>query len=86
MNGLIANLFLMTILAEVKDSAPQLFHKCPYQGSIDVYNLTTDSQKAFDVFPEGIYRLNFSVFKGSKEVFVLMFDHDQKSPLKHSMG
>ena len=51
-------------LAEV---VPHLFHKCPYEGDLDLVNFTASGQlNDSQVFPTGIYRYNIFVIKNNK--------------------
>jgi hypothetical protein len=64
MDGSAKDTFLMYITSLIKDSAPTLFHKCPYT-TIDVKNMTIDISGADDTkwVPPGIIRLDVYMFK-----------------------
>ncbi|KAG5673448.1 hypothetical protein PVAND_003494 [Polypedilum vanderplanki] len=50
-----------------RDSAPNLFKKCPYEGEIVVTNASIDDKKAFlNLFPTGVYKHEFLIFYGNK--------------------
>ena len=54
-NGTSHNLAVSSLINMVKDSMP-VIHACPYEGKIDLYNVTNDSTKVPSFFPSGIYR------------------------------
>lgn len=68
MNGDFQNVFHTMLVDIMRQSAPQLFHKCPYKGDIKVYNMTLDLDKLKFIFPSGIYRTKFLVKKQKKSV------------------
>ena len=87
MDGKINNLYFAHTIAQIKASTPDLFHKCPYDTDVDIKNLTNDEKKAFDVFPEGIYKGSVLIFdKAAEPVFTLNITSQVKSPIKESMG
>ena len=87
MDGKTKNLYLSHTIAQINSSAPNLFHKCPYEGDVEVKNLTVDDQKAFSVFPEGIYKTSVLVFETSVEPsFSLNIISQVKSAIKESLG
>ena len=56
MAGTSGNVFYSTAINLVRDSKPDLFHKCPYEGEINGYNISVDVSKYPSVFPSGTYR------------------------------
>lgn len=58
MSGSEFNMFTKLIFDIVKASNPKMFHKCPYEGKIEYYNLTVDNDiaKKWSVFPHGQYK------------------------------
>ena len=87
MDGKSTNLYFSHTIAQIKASAPGLFHKCPYEGDVDVKNLTVDDHKAFDIFPEGFYKNSLMVFdKNIEPFFSLNLTSHLKSSLKESLG
>lgn len=86
MDGAAANPIFSSILQEIKDSVPNLLHKCPYEGEIDLKNITTAHEKAASVFWEGYYKFELLVWKNSKELFYLNLGTQLKSGLKDSFG
>ena len=51
-----SNLFYSMLVNLVKDSKPDLFHNCPYEGLVDANNISLDASKFPSIFPSGIYR------------------------------
>lgn len=87
MDGLTGHLFLMQTIQQIKDIAGDVIHKCPYENFIEVKNLTLDESKAFDIFPEGIYKLSWiSYTKNMKIIYRFNVSVLIKSPVKESMG
>ncbi|KAL7011867.1 hypothetical protein ACKWTF_014497 [Chironomus riparius] len=87
MNGKSTHLFISQTIAQVKEGAPFMFHKCPYEGEIVVRNLTLNDEKGFDVFPEGIYKFSLLVFdKKFVKFSEIHVSARIKSHLKESMG
>ena len=56
MAGTSGNVFYSTAINLVRDSKTDLFHKCPYEGEINGYNISVDVSKYPSVFPSGTYR------------------------------
>ena len=71
MDGMQTHMYIMLIIRQLKESAPKLFHKCPYQGDYQLYNITVDESKAFDLFPEGYYKLKTRIAKIGMQWFCL---------------
>ncbi|KAL7012335.1 hypothetical protein ACKWTF_014784 [Chironomus riparius] len=87
MAGLTGHLFMMQTIQQIKEVAGDVIHKCPYENSIEVKNLTLDDNKALDVFPEGTYKLSWISY-GNKMNIIYRFNVSVfvKSPVKESMG
>ena len=89
MDGADYNLFLKLILDIIRQSVPGLFHKCPYEGLLEFYNITMETEDARKVtlFPEGQYKYNITISEGpDKIVLVLVAFTEVKSPVKNSWG
>ncbi|CAG9811658.1 unnamed protein product [Chironomus riparius] len=87
MDGMQTHMYIMLIIRQLKESAPKLFHKCPYQGDYQLYNITVDESKAFDMFPQGYYKLKVVVFNSTDDmVFKIDLLFEIKSPFKDSIG
>lgn len=54
-NGTATNYAVSAFINMVKDSIP-VIHACPYEGKIELFNVTNDSTKVPSIFPSGIYR------------------------------
>lgn len=89
MSGGETNPFIEGVISVIKDAAPGLFHKCPYEGDMDLSNITYDGN-AFDhhakTFPQGTYRIDVFVFKDGKQTVKLFINFEVKSQLKESFG
>ena len=79
--------FVSLVIAQIKGSAPKLFRKCPYLGDYNLYNITVDEEKAFDLFPQGFYKTK-TMLSNLTENLVFQMDllFEIKSHLKESMG
>ncbi|CAG9811654.1 unnamed protein product [Chironomus riparius] len=67
MEGVAANPMIQNLFHLLNDTAPQLFQKCPYQGSIIVTNATFDLEKSLVVFPSGLYCTELNSFDDKKK-------------------
>ena len=89
MSGGETNPFIEGVINVVKSAAPALFHKCPYEGEMDLKNITYDGA-SFDhhtkTFPQGTYRIDIIVFRNEKQTVKLLITFEVKSPLKESFG
>ncbi|KAL7014477.1 hypothetical protein ACKWTF_015953 [Chironomus riparius] len=87
MDGTQTHLYIKLLIAQLKDSAPKLFHKCPYEGEHNLYNITVNEEKAFDLFPQGFYKLKVMTHNSTNTlVFQMDLLFEIKSQLKESMG
>ena len=82
------HLLLTHIMIQLKDSAPQMFHKCPYNGELNLTNVTINDKKGLDSFPEGFYKISFFVsdVKFNELLLVNLFTHGKSMFLKDSFG
>jgi len=81
------NIYFSHTIAQIKASAPGLMHKCPYEGDVEVKNLTIDDEKSFDIFPEGFYKSSMMFFDNNVEPLLLLnITSQHKSNLKESLG
>jgi len=62
-----ANPLVKSIVNVLNYTAPQLFHKCPYEGQIEVINATVHGEKAFVLFPTGTYCAEWNIFDDKKK-------------------
>ena len=89
MAGKASNPFIDSILGVLSNGSPNLFHKCPYEGDLDLKNVTNDGNNFDDQskhFPEGTYRIDVFVFKNEKQTAKLSIHYENKSALKESFG
>jgi hypothetical protein len=83
------NLMVKLIVDMIKSRAPNTIHKCPYVGDWELRNFTINTDlfdKATMLFPEGIYRWDFSSFFNNSKTFNLSVTIEIKSPIKESFG
>jgi len=66
MDGADANPMIKNIIMVLNETAPQLFHKCPYEGETSVTNVTIQVEKALFFIPTGIYCSDVNVFDSKK--------------------
>ncbi|KAL7011866.1 hypothetical protein ACKWTF_014496 [Chironomus riparius] len=87
MDGKSAHPMILQTLAQIKATAPGLFHKCPYEDLVELKNVTIDDTKSFDVFPAGHYKTSVLTFDKNEDPFFSMnLTHQIKSSLKETMG
>jgi hypothetical protein len=73
---------------QLRKSASILFHKCPYDGEIDLKNVTVNelyNSGPFN-FPEGIYRSDIIIFRNDKQTLKVTNVCEVKSSLKETFG
>ena len=89
MNGGDTNPIIKLTVDQLRKSAGSLFHKCPYEGDLDLNNVTIDEiyekNEPFR-FPEGTYRLDVIVCRNTSQAFKIDVTFENKSPLKESFG
>lgn len=58
MSGTEFNPFLKMSIEIISQSIPNLFHKCPYVGKNEFYNITIDNEisRKWSIFPNGQYK------------------------------
>jgi len=88
MSGSDVHPYFKLTIDQLRKSAPDLFHKCPYEGEIDIYNITVNElyKDAAFYFPEGIYRLDMLIFRNESQTFKIIIIYEVKSPLKETFG
>lgn len=89
MDGTNAHPLLSLIIEISKESAQELYHKCPYFGDVDVMNATIDRSKNLGkatMFPEGTYLGELIFIKDSIQIFKMTLSFEIKSALKESFG
>lgn len=86
MDGVQTHMYINLVIAVLKESAPKLFHKCPYKGDYQLYNITVDDSKTLDLFPQGFYKTKVVVVNSTNNlVFQMDLLYEVKSPLKESL-
>lgn len=88
MSGSNVHPYFKLTVDQLRKSASSLFHKCPYDGEIELKNVTVNelySESAFG-FPQGIYRFYLFIFKNGKQTFKITTDSEIKSPIKDTFG
>jgi len=86
MGGAASNPLVSSIMNEIKDSVPGLFQKCPYEGELDLKNITALHEKAAALFWDGYYKFELYVWRNNVEVFFLSLGTQCKTDLKDSFG
>lgn len=89
MEGADTNPFFKLVMDIIRQSIPGLFHKCPYEGTMEFYNITIDDEIAMktSIFPEGQYKYNVTIYeKSNKLLLMLVVFTEVKSPVKNSFG
>lgn len=57
-----SNYMINFIISTIKGStSKELFHTCPYEGKVDVSNVTLQNEKFFSIYPSGKYRINIKI-------------------------
>lgn len=87
MEGASENVFITSLMNELKKSVGDFFHKCPYSGVINVKNISSEHEKSAGILWEGQYRIEILVFnKMNGEALKIRLGFQIKSDLKGSFG
>ena len=86
MSGAASNPIISSLMDEVKDSISELLHKCPYEGDIDIKNITSMHEKAASMFWDGFYKFELFIWKENVEIFFLSIGSQCKTDIKESFG
>ena len=70
MDGAEANPIMKNFIYVLNETAPSLFHKCPYEGETIVNNATIQVEKAVFFLPTGTYCSDTNFFDHKKKQFV----------------
>ncbi|KAL7014480.1 hypothetical protein ACKWTF_015955 [Chironomus riparius] len=70
MDGMDANPMIKNIILILNETAPTLFHKCPYEGETAVTNATIQDDKALFFIPTGTYCSEVNFFDNKKKQYV----------------
>lgn len=88
-HGSMFNPLLNFILDVIRESVPNLFHECPYEGFLEFYNITVNDDLAMKMamFSDGQYKFNATIYDRPNRIFsILTVFNEIKSPLKTSFG
>ena len=79
---------LKSIVVYINSTFPQLIHKCPYKGELDLFNYTLSAGLPIQsqIFPQGYYKLVIIVHKNNKEAVTVKIRGEITSVLKESYG
>jgi len=87
MEGALSNPLVSSTMEELRNSAADFFHKCPYSGIIDIKNISSQHEKSAGILWEGQYRIEVIIFyKKDEETFRMKLGFQIKSDLKGSFG
>lgn len=54
------------LISTIKDSTTkELFHKCPYEGTVKVVDVKMKNDKLFSIIPPGQYKVDLKIEDGS---------------------
>lgn len=60
-----SNYMINFIINTIKESTgDQLFHKCPYDGRIEIMDITMKNDKLFSIYPRGKYLVKIQIADG----------------------
>lgn len=89
MDGSEKNPLINFIIDQTRETCGNLYHTCPYDGELNLINVTADGNKydrKSQVFPDGIYRNDLYVFKDDLQMFKLSIGYEVKTGLKETFG
>lgn len=66
----------LSIFMDQMTSDKPIFHKCPYEGKVELINFDMRGDKSFGIYPAGTYRVlaSFSRQKAKVDLFTLAFN------------
>jgi len=88
-DGSDTNPFVKLVIDFIKNQAPNTIHKCPYKDDWELKNFTLNMDlidKASKIFPQGIYRWDFSAYLNDIKTLNVSIIFEAKSPIKESFG
>ena len=85
MEGKSTNMLIQKTVFAIKDSVPQLIHKCPYEGKLNLA-IEINTKLPIPIFPTGMYKFTFNFYSGSEsnKVFTLWNTQEIKSEIRTS--
>ena len=88
MEGSATNPLISSWINMFNNTFPKLFHKCPYDGDIEIFNITLKGSpnKENEIFPQGYYRIVFTVLKNNKVIVKVRLEGENTSTIKESFG
>lgn len=78
------NVLMKMIINLIKDSVPDLIHKCPYVGRMDARNVSINDMNWMSTFPSGVYRITMNYSIPQSELLHLKFSIEIKSEIRTS--
>lgn len=51
------------IVASLKELMPQIVKPCPFQGKMEIYDLSLGRKSLFNMYPTGVFRVEFKAFQ-----------------------
>jgi hypothetical protein len=71
-DGLVEKLTLF-VISFFRDSIPQLFHKCPFYGPLQLYNITLSTRDLpiDKLLPSGIYKIGVTIIHNNTRAFTI---------------
>lgn len=86
MSGKSSNPLMKAIIGQLTDSVPHLFRKCPYEGILDLKNITVNDGKSVQAFPQGVYAVHVKGYRSNAETLTVKLNLEIKSPIKETFG
>lgn len=73
-----SNYMINFIVNTIKESTgEQLFHKCPYEGRIEILEFSMKNEKLFSIYPRGKYQLDIKIAdENNAELMTVGFEFD----------
>lgn len=61
-----SNYMINLLVSTIKDStSKELFHKCPYEGKIELMKISMKNDKLFSIIPSGNYKIRVEIMDGN---------------------
>jgi Protein of unknown function (DUF1091) len=88
MAGAADNLFFNLAVMQIGDFAKNIFHKCPYAGSVELKDFVPVQLKdnSSTLFPSGFYRYDVFFFVNDKEALTIKVFKQIKTSIKDTWG
>ena len=66
-----SNYLINIIINIIKESTSgKIFHKCPYEGKLEITSQAMKNNKLLSIYPQGKYRIDFKICNDHNDILV----------------